>query len=306
MDKDASFDVVTGAFGYTGKYITQRLLGMGRRVKTLTEHPLRSNPFGEGISIAGFDFDRPERLTDSLRGASVFYNTYWVRFPHGAVTFDTAIENTKTMLRAAKEAGVRRFVHISVANPSEDSPLDYFRGKAVLERCVAESGLSYAIVRPTVVFGKEDILINNIAWLLRKFPVFVIPGNGRYRVQPVFVEDVADLAVNAGQTDQNVTLDAAGPEVFSFNELVRTIADAVGSHARIVHLPAAAAVATARVIGWLLGDVPLTGPEAKALMGNLLVSAGPPTGATRFTDWLRANAGTLGSEYASELARHYR
>ncbi len=306
MSDEESFDVVTGAFGYTGKYITRRLLRAGRRVRTLTGHSERPSPFGHKVDIAGFDFDNPVRLTESLRGAAAFYNTYWIRFPHGRLTFDAAVENTKVMIRAAREAGVRRFVHVSITNPSKDSPLGYFKGKAVLERVLAESGISYAIIRPTVVFGEEDILINNIAWLLRKFPVFVIPGSGDYRLQPIFVEDLAELAVNAGQDTENVTLDAVGPEVFTFNELVRQLADAVGSKAWIVHFPPGVAVTVAKVIGWFLGDVPLTREEADGLMSSLLVSDKPPTGKTRLSDWLKANAGTLGRKYTSELARHYR
>ena len=306
MTTSEPFDVVTGAFGYTGKYIAGRLLQRGRKVKTLTGHPERLNPFGDKLQVAGFDFDKPKDLIASLRGASTLYNTYWIRFPRGQVTFDTAVANTRVMFHAAAEGGLQRIVHVSITNPSKESPLGYFRGKADLERALLETGISSAIVRPTVVFGKEDIFINNIAWLLRKFPVFVVPGPGDYRVQPVFVEDLAALAVEAGQGSENVIFDAVGPEVLSFNDLFRKIATAVGSMSRLLHLPSGLAVGVAHVIGWFLGDVPLTMQEAKGLMGNLLLSDKAPTGQTRFSEWLQANSETLGRRYSSELARHYR
>ncbi len=302
----SELNVVTGAFGYTGKYVARRLLSMGNRVKTLTGHPDRPRPFGDRVSVAPFDFDRPEALIESLRGAAALYNTYWVRFDYGSATFEAAVENTQTLFRAAQEAGVRRVVHVSVTNPSEDSPLPYYRGKALLEKALIESGLSYAIVRPTVTFGDEDILINNIAWLLRRFPVFAILGEGDYRVQPIFVEDVAELMVSAGSQSDNLVVDAAGPEVYTFDTLVRTIKSAVRSRARIVHLPPRLALFLSQVIGVFVGDVVLTREEVDGLMSSLLVSSGPPTGRTYLSEWLRDHAHTVGAKYASEVKRHFR
>jgi NADH dehydrogenase len=303
----APFNTVTGAFGYSGKYITSELLARGHRVRTLTRaHQDRPNPFGAQIEIAPLDFANFDELVRNLSGASTLYNTYWVRFPRGAVTFGTAVENTKTLIRAAEQAGVRRIVHLSVSNPSLDSRLDYFRGKAVLEKAIADSRLSYAIIRPTVIFGPEDILINNIAWLLRRAPVFAIPGPGKYRVQPVSAEDVASIAVDAGQRSDNLMLDAAGPEIYTYEELVRAIARAVGSRARFIHLPPGVVWALAWMVGIGVNDVLLTRQELQGLVDDLLVSHQPPTGKSRFSDWLQRNAASLGTRYASELGRHFR
>jgi NADH dehydrogenase len=300
-------NVVTGAFGYTGKYITRELLARGGRVRTLTRtHPNRPNPFGAQIEVAPLDFANCDELVRNLSGANTLYNTYWVRFPHGQTTFDSAVENTKTLIRAAKHAGVRRVVQISVSNPALDSPHGYFRGKARLEKALAESGLSYAIIRPTVIYGPEDILINNIAWLLRRFPVFAIPGSGAYRIQPVSAEDNATLAVEAGERTDNLVIDAAGPEIYTYEELVRLIARAVGSRARMIHLPPGLVWGSAWVLGPVVNDVLLTREEIGALVDDLLVSRQPPTGKSLFSDWLQRNASTVGAQYASELGRHFR
>jgi NADH dehydrogenase len=258
------------------------------------------------VSVALFNFDNPTALAESLRGATTLYNTYWVRFPRGEITFEKAVENTKTLIRAAEEAGVRRIVHISITNASEESPLPYFSGKGAVEKAILNSSLSYAIIRPTVIFGPEGILINNIAWLLRRFPVFVVPGAGDYRLQPVFVEDVAEIAVNAGQQDENTILDAIGPETYTFDQLVRLIADTIHSRARIIYLPPGLALFLAKLIGYLVNDVVLTRDEVKGLMSNLLVSDGPPTAETRLSEWLSQHSDTAGIQYASELDRHYR
>jgi NADH dehydrogenase len=302
----SELNVVTGAFGYTGKYIARRLLADGIRVKTLTGHPERPNPFGAQVVAAPFNFDDLPTLIDQLSGASTLYNTYWVRFSRGEVTFDRAVENTRTLIQAAKDAGVGRIVHVSITNPSLNSSLPYFRGKAQVEEAIIDSGISYAIIRPTVIFGIEDILINNIAWMLRRFPLFVVPGGGGYRFQPIFVEDLAGLAVDAGGQEDNLILDAAGPETYTFDEFVRLVGQTMGSRTKIVHLPSALALGISKIVGYFLGDVVLTRDEITGLMSDLLISDAPPVGNTSLKSWLTINVATLGGSYTSELDRHYR
>jgi uncharacterized protein YbjT (DUF2867 family) len=297
--------VITGAFSYTGKYATRILLDRGYRIRTLTYHPERDNPFRDKVQVFPYNFDNPERLTETLRGPSTLINTYWVRFPRGPATFESAVQNTRTLIAAAKNAGVQRIVHVSIANPLLDSPLGYYKGKAKLEQAVAESGLAYTILRPTVIFGLEDILINNIAWFARHFPVFLIPGDGRYRIRPIYVEDMARLMANAVEQEENAALDAVGPETYTFGELVRLIADKLGRRTRVVHAPMTAAYLATRVAGWFVGDVVLTWEEYKGLMAGLLAPGGAPTGQTRLSEWLAANREHIGKRYASEVARHY-
>ena len=297
-------NVVTGAFSHTGRYVTRRLLSRGEMVKTLTGHPDRENPFGEQVSAYPFNFDNPSRLVKSLQGATTLFNTYWIRFPHRWGTFDEAVENSKTLIKAAEEAGVRRIVHISITNPSEESPFPYFKGKALVEKAIIDSKLAYAIVRPALIFGMEGTLINNIAWLLRKFPLFTIFGSGDYQVQPIFVEDLAEIAVGAGHKDDNIVIDAVGPEIFTFEELVRLIADKVHSRAGITHVRPGLVLFLAQLIGFVVRDVVLTRDEIEGLMSNLLVSQEPATGQTRLSQWLGENAEAVGVKYASELRRH--
>jgi uncharacterized protein YbjT (DUF2867 family) len=297
--------VVTGAFGYSGKVITTRLLEAGIRVRTLTNSLHRANPFGDKVEAHPFNFDHQAALVESLRGVSVLYNTYWIRFNAKEPGFQhsVAVENTLKLFAAAQQAGVSRVVHTSITNPSEDSPLEYFKGKAALERALKESGLSYAILRPNVLFGHEDILINNIAWTLRKLPVFGVFGDGQYRLQPMHVDDFADLAVAEGKDRSNRVIDAIGPETFTYRRLVEEIGSIIGVRRSIVSVPPSIGYTVGAVLGKLMGDVMITRDEVDGLMADLLVTSSPPAGSIRLTEWARQHADTLGKHYASELAR---
>jgi NADH dehydrogenase len=295
--------VVTGGLGYSGRCIAQRLIEAGCEVRTITNSPHRPNPFGDRLEVRPMPFDDPAALAESLRGADVLYNTYWVRFNHRTFNHDRAVENTRRLFEAARRAGVRRVVHTSITNPAEDSPLEYFRGKAVLERELRGSGLSWAILRPTVLFGRGDILINNIAWMLRRFPVFGLFGDGRYRIRPVCVDDFAAQAVAAGAGQESFVANAVGPESFTFRELVATIGRIIGRPRRLVPIPPRLGWWIGTAVGAVVGDVVVTREEITGLMAGLLDVEGPPTGSTRLTDWARENAATLGARYAHEISR---
>ena len=295
--------VVTGAFGYSGKYIAKRLLAAGNRVRTLTNSPQRNNPFGAAVEARPYNFGKPHELARSLEGARVLINTYWVRFDHTDFTHRQAVRNTLLMFEAARQAGVPRIVHISITNPSLESALPYFRGKAELEAALRQSGLSYAILRPTVLFGQEDILVNNIAWMLRRFPVFGVFGDGRYKLQPMFVDDLAKLATEAADSKENFVRDAIGPETFTYRELIATIGEAIGRRRPVVSIPPGLGVALGRFLGMIVGDVVITPEEVAGLMQNLLVTSSPPTGFTALSRWAQDHSATLGHRYSSELAR---
>jgi len=303
MRDDRELHVVTGAFGYSGRYITERLLQSGHRVRTLTNSPDREHSFGNRVEVHPFNFDHPELLASSLEGAQVVYNTYWVRFNHADFRYSQAVDNTRALFRASRHAAVSRVVHVSITNPSEDSPLEYFRGKALLERSLQESGLSYTILRPAVLFGGEDILINNIAWALRHLPIFGVFGRGDYRLQPIHVSDFADLAVGEGHERANRIIDAIGPETYSYRGLVQELARILGVRRPIVSVPAPLGYAAGWLLGKLLRDVLITRDEVEGLMQGLLATRSQPTGRTKLSSWAQEHATTLGRRYATELGR---
>ena len=303
MQGDGELHVVTGAFGYSGRYITERLLRAGNRVRTLTNSPDREHPFGSRVEVHPFNFDHPDRLASSLEGARVLYNTYWVRFNHADFRYAQAIDNTRALFTAARRAAVSRIVHVSITNPSEDSALEYFRGKALLERDLQDSGLSHAILRPAVLFGGEDILINNLAWVLRHLPIFGVFGGGEYRLQPIHVHDFADLAVAQGTDRTDRVIDAIGPETFRYRELVAELSRIIGVRRPIVSVPPRLGYVAGWLLGKLVGDVLITRDEVEGLMQDLLATDSEPTGQTRLSSWAREHAARLGRRYATELGR---
>jgi uncharacterized protein YbjT (DUF2867 family) len=196
-------------------------------------------------------------------------------------------------------------VHISITHPSANSPWPYFRGKALVERALAEAEVPYAILRPAILFGGDGVLLNNIAWLLRHLPVFAVGGRGDYRIRGIHIDDLAELCLDKAAERHDSVTDAVGPDRPTFFELVTSIRDVIGSRARIIHVPGAAVPLLSRVVGLALRDVLLTWDEYGAMANGLADTDGPATGPTALSDWLVAHGEDLGRRYANELERHF-
>jgi NADH dehydrogenase len=304
-DAPDGVDVVTGAFSYSGAAIAARLKSAGRQVRTLTGHPDRRSA-DPSIEVRPLDFDDPLGLAESLHGATTLYNTYWVRFPRGRTDHATAVANSRTLFHAARHAGVERIVHVSITHPSLTSPYDYFRGKAEVERALAETDVPYAVLRPAILFGGDGVLLNNIAWLLRRLPVFAVGGSGDYRIRAIHIDDLARLAVEAGASRTDSVTDAVGPDRPTFLELVRLIRSAVGSRAPIIRVPGVTVPLMSSVLGLFLRDVLLTADEYRAMADGLADTEGPATGSISLRNWISENADSLGRTYANEIGRHFR
>ncbi|MGI8922466.1 MAG: SDR family oxidoreductase [Fimbriimonadales bacterium] len=298
--------VVTGPLSFTGKYLTKLLIESGKTVVGFTNDISRENPSPGQLDLFRYSFDNVDVMATAMSGARTFYNTYWIRYPQGEMTYERAVENSIALFEAAKRAGIQRIVHTSIANPSADSPFGYYRGKAKVELALEDCGVPHSVLRPTVFFGKEDILINNIAWLARHSPLFLVAGDGNYRIQPISVEDYAALLLEHGERGEaSVVSDAVGPETYSFVDLVKLIKRATGSRVRIVRVPPRIFHVASMLISPVVRDTVVTWDEVRGLMANLLVSSEPPIGRTSLKTWLSDNAGTVGVEYHSERSRHY-
>ena len=302
---DNQLDAITGAFGFTGRALAERLLADGRELVTLSRRSGDGDPLRERLRVKPFDTDRPDRLVAALTSVDTLFNTFWIRFPRGAMTYERAVAQSAVLVAAARDAGVRRVVHVSVVNAAPDGPTPYVRAKAALEAIVRSSGLEWVIVRPTLTYGPGDILINNLAWALRRLPVYGLPGLGHYTVQPVHVDDVTRICAEAGSMDAGQTIDAAGPEILRYRDLVSMVRDAIGSRSIVVPMPPALVLAAARLLGPVVRDVVLTRDEVRELTSSFLTSLQPARGTTRISEWLPANAASLGRAWASELQRNY-
>lgn len=296
-------DAVTGAFGYSGAAIARELLRRGRAVRTLTSHP-RS---GSDFDVMPLALDDPATLRAALTGVDTLYNTFWVRFPHGGTTFQTAITGSGNLFRAAADAGVRRIVHVSITHADPQSPYAYFRGKAAVESLLAGSGVPHAIARPAILFGGDGVLINNIAWLMRRFPAMLIGGHGDYRVRGIHIDDLARLMADLGEGSEPATVvDAVGPQSLTFRELLEHLRAAIGARSIIGSVPGAVFPAITGALGLALRDTLLNREEYLAMAAGLADSDEPSTGEIRLTEWITEQRDTLGRRYAHEIRRHFR
>ena len=296
---------VTGAFSYTGSYIARALLERGWDVITLTRDPSRQHPLQGRIKAFPLDFSNPDQLQKHLKDVHTLVNTYWVRFNYPGSSFSDAVENSRVLINAAERAGVKRVIHISVSNADLKSSLPYYRGKAEVEGIIKASRMTYAILQPTLIFGKEEVLVHNIAWLLRHFPVFAIARDGNYFVQPIAVEDLAEMVAKAASTTANQVLPAGGPEVYTYSALIDLLKQTVRSRALVLHLPPWLTLLLAKIVGILLGDVTLTREELQGLMQERLYVGKPALGKTSFSQWAKEHRETLGADYRNELKRHH-
>ena len=294
--------VITGAFSFTGAAVAGELLQRGWNIHTLTNR--RPPPGSDHFTTAPLSFDAAH-LRRQLAGADAFVNTYWVRLPWAGQTFQTAVRNSKLLIEAAIQAGVSRFVHVSVSNAGSNANLGYYRGKAEVEAAIRDSSLAYAIVCPTLIVGPTDVLTNNIAWFVRHFPIFPLPDGGHYRLQPLTLADAGRIIANEVESQRTEQIDAAGPDVMTFREYVRTIAKACGVTKLIVRVPSRIALSVLKLIQMILKDVVLTREELLGLKQEALLSRNTSLATESVTQWLMANGKTLGRRYANDLERHF-
>lgn len=299
---------ITGVLGYSGRYIAAEAVRRGWRVVGLTNSADRL-PNPSGYELRPMPWVGGEEV---LQGCDVLVNTYWVRFDysgHRHLDFShaEAVKNSLELFRAAELAGVQRVVHTSITNPQLHSDLPYFRGKAQLEAALQASSLPHSILRPAVLFGEspqESILINNMAWCLRHLPAVATFGLGEYRLQPIHVQCFAELVLHEAERTEHARItDATGPETYTFRELWRMLARAIGRRRVILPVPAWLGYAAARLLGALLHDTMLTRDEITGLSRDLLATSSPPAGKRSLREWCAAHASTLGRSYESELAR---
>jgi uncharacterized protein YbjT (DUF2867 family) len=304
MVKLEGLHVVTGAFGYTGRWIAHHLLERGAEVRTLTNSIGRDDPFGGKVEVHRYDFNDRKRLVESLKGVSVLYNTYWVRYTVLGEGFAhaLAIKNSKKLFLAAKEAGVGKIVHVSVANPHKAPDWAYFRGKVIVEEFLKKTGVPYSIVRPTLLYGhRQDVLVNNIAWLLRHLPFFGMFGDGKYPVQPIYADDVANICIGQGQLSEDMVVDAAGPDTFEYREFLQILSEGMGCRNILIPIPDWLTLMVGQFIGLLLQDIVITEAEIRGLRQGLAASSEEPLGTTSFRDWAKENGENLGRHYRNDI-----
>ena len=255
---------VTGAFSYTGRYLTRRLLDAGYNVINLSGNPrpeavasfteeerthrLSSVPLDFSQTCPSFSASASTAassatsLPAALEGVDVLFCTYWIRFAVDGDSHTKAADRVAGLFDLAKRVGVGKVVFSSHTQATESSPFTYIAGKARAAAALRAAGVPYGIVRPCGIFGDtplESILMNNAAWVLRRSPLFLLAGDGAHQFQPIHVRDMADLMFDVG-TGGGVAdeRDACGPDVPTARELFSAIGKAVGRSIETFSVPA--------------------------------------------------------------------
>ena len=241
---------VAGGSGFIGRAIVRRLAGIpATRVRLLTRDAERARHKFEApanVEFVSADVTNRDSLKPALAGASavvsaVQFDGYPIENPRRGLTFERVdYGGTVALLDAAKNAGVSRFIYISGAAADENSSQSGFRAKGRAERAIRESGLSYTIFRPSLVYGAGDRVMNMLVNALSISPVMPVPGTGQQKVQPVLVDDVAAcVALALGGRGRNGAFDVGGPARMTFDDLIRLVMEITGRHRLIIHVPEA-------------------------------------------------------------------
>lgn len=181
--------------------------------------------------------------------------------------------------------------------------MGYYKGKHQLEDALKELDLPFTIVRPGVLFGRGDILVNNIAWTLRSLPFFGTFGDGSYKLRPLHVEDMASLMLHAADQASSSTVDAVGPESFTYRELIELIGSIVGISKPIFSVHPTLGYLVSKLVNVAKNDVVITRQEIEGLMRGLLDSSAPSAGETKLSTYIEGQKETLGIRYANEIKR---
>ncbi|MBI5288944.1 MAG: NAD(P)H-binding protein [Chloroflexi bacterium] len=253
--------LVSGGTGFVGSAIVKELVRRGAKVAVLGRDPekirLRLGPLVEPRSG---DVREPGTLAGAMRDIDVVVNA--VQFPGSPVenrgkgnTFEEVdLKGTRHQVDAAKQAGVRRFVYISGVGADKDAEKHWFRYKWEAEDYLRRSGLEWVILRPTWVYGPEDVSLNRFLGLGKMLPFIPMFGDGKQDMQPVFIDDVGRVAADCATRPEaaNQLFELGGPEVMSMNEVVKTALEAQGKKKGVLHQPAA--------LGKFLGALPSIPP----------------------------------------------
>lgn len=237
--------LVTGGTGYVGIHVCRALIARGFMPRLLVRPGSESRipeDIREGGRLTLGDVTNRESVENAAQGTTAIVNLVGIirEFPARGITFERLhVTATRNVVDAARLWGIPRFVHMSALGARAGGPAGYFDSKGRAEDCVRQSGLRWTIFRPSVIFGPGDAFLNELAGILRTAPLMPVPGDGKYRLQPVFVGDVAKGfgdALLRPDTETRV-FEVGGPERFSYGELLDMIAASVGRRARKLHVP---------------------------------------------------------------------
>lgn len=277
MNLDGRLICIFGGGGFVGRYVAQALLERGARLRIAErniKNAMHIKPLGNlgQTQFVSADVTRGDSVTRAVRGCDAVVNLV------GVLKGDferVHVEGARNVAEAAAAAGCRSLLHLSAIGADSDSPSRYGRSKGDGEKAVLQAFPDAIILRPSIIFGREDQFINRFAGMIAMLPVVPIIG-GDTRFQPIFVGDVADVAARALSEPElyaGQTFELGGPEILSMGDINRRIARMTGRDRTFVDVPDVAASLMARVLGPLPG-APITADQYRMLQKDNVVATG--------------------------------
>ncbi len=254
--------LMTGGTGFVGTHLSIELASRSYKAVCLARDPKKAAPLAQkGVSFVKGDVTDPATLPPAFKDVDTVIHLVGILVESKGATYRRVhVEGTRNVVNACLKAGVRRYIHISALGTRKDAVSEYHKTKWEAEEIVRSSGLDYTILRPSVMFGEGDKFTNTFASAMRLSPFVIVPGNGKNRMQPVFVKDVAKaLAASVGmEATKGNTYEIAGPIALSFDEIIDAIAGAIGRKRLKVHAPMPLMRVGAAVMEKTLSYPPLT------------------------------------------------
>lgn len=253
---------ITGGTGFVGSHIARRALGAGRRVRLVVRHPQGGSELERaGAEVVAGDVQDPTSLREAFAGVEAVVHLVGIIQERGVNTFDAVHHRgTVNVIEAMRSAGVRRLVHMSALGTRSDARSAYHRTKWLGEEAVRASGLDWTIHRPSIVYGKGDGFVTRFAGMIRRSPVLPVPGDGRNRLQPAWVGDVAACFLQSLDLPASVarTYELGGPRAYTLEEVLDLLMEAMGKRRPKVHVPLPLLRANAAVLERVLPAPPVT------------------------------------------------
>ncbi len=231
---------ITGGSGFVGQEIIRQLSERKHQIRALVRNPDNIKEYNQIEKVQG-DTTLPETLSGILEGCDAIIHLVGIirEFPARGITFQRVhTESTANITKAAAAQGVRRILHMSANGTRAEASTGYHRSKWAAEKIISNADLDWTIFRPSLIFGPADEFINLLARMIKKLPLVPVLGDGRYRMQPVSVKNVAQGFVNALETPATIgkVYHCCGPETYNYNELLDIIAHTLGRKTTVCKL----------------------------------------------------------------------
>lgn len=252
---------VTGASGFVGRNLLAALAGSGHDIRALVHTRRPDSAAGERLEYVPADVHDLPSLRKALAGVEVVYHLVGIIVETKKLTFErTVAEGTRNVVRAARDCGVKKIIYVSALGTSATSETKYFQTKWLAEEAIRTSGLDHVILRPSLIYGPGDQSLSRLHRLLKYSPLMPIVGDGRYRLQPIFIDDLVQVLVPAltetGASGR--TIEMGGPEAFEFRQMTGIMKKVFNYRRLNIYIPFSLVRAVARVMETFLKPAPVT------------------------------------------------